>query len=284
MCFRYVQAIDSKHWNCFRLMGHLLDAVLNGSLSFDGIATAAFAPLIVAGGLALLAFILATLAAFQKRPGQQSAKALPNFGTLWILGLATIVLSTAPSPIAQAEATHGYRDAGCVCSQDPDIIIKTSQQPYIIRLPGGENCANGYRKSNVKNCEASMWDWHYHYLCSFEEFYWNCVSSAATDCLPESIAAGVGAGGTAVWSNRDLGGEYNWRKIKATAALRAFWGFSAVYAWCIIHSEFGIPTVNACAAEWSARNWNQWDEFCDGLVRERKKVAEEGEFHDCTED
>lgn len=95
MCFRYVQAIDSKNWNCFRLMEHLLDTVLNRSLSFDGIATAAFLPLIVAGGLALLAFILATLAAFQKRPSQQSAKALPKLGTLWILGLTASILSTA---------------------------------------------------------------------------------------------------------------------------------------------------------------------------------------------
>ena len=118
-------------------MEHLLDTVLNRSLSFDGIATAAFLPLIVAGGLALLAFILATLAAFQKRPSQQSAKALPKLGTLWILGLTASILSTAQSPTAQAEATHGYRDAGCVCSPDPDIIIRSSQQPYVFRLPGG---------------------------------------------------------------------------------------------------------------------------------------------------
>ena len=91
MCFRCVQAIDSKNWSCFRLMERLFDTVLNGSLSFDGIATAAFPPLIVAGGLTLLAFILATLAAFQKRPSQQLAKALPKLGTLWILGIAAIV-------------------------------------------------------------------------------------------------------------------------------------------------------------------------------------------------
>lgn len=91
-------------------MEHLLDTVLNGSLSFDGIAIAAFPPLIVAGGLALLAFILATLAAFQKRPGQQSAKALPKLGTLWILGLTAIVLSTAPSPTAQAATSPSLSD------------------------------------------------------------------------------------------------------------------------------------------------------------------------------
>lgn len=108
-------------------MEHLLDTVLNGSLSFYGIAIADFLPLIVAGGLALLAFILATLAAFQKRPSQQSAKVLPNFGMLWILGLTAIVFSTTQSPTVQAEATHGYRDAGCNCSPNriPGEIIRT---------------------------------------------------------------------------------------------------------------------------------------------------------------
>ena len=284
MCFRYVQAIDSKNWNCFRLMEHLFDAVLNGSLSFDGIATAALPPLIVAGGLALLAFILATLAAFQKRPSQQSAKVLPNFGTLWILGIAAIVLSTAQTPIAQAEATHGYRDAGCVCSPDPDVIIRSSQQPYIFRLPGGDNCKNGYRKSNVKNCEASIWDWHYGYLCSFEEFYWDCCYAVADNCL---IGLGIGAAGnagTAVFSNMETGGSYNWKKIKVTIAMRSFWGATIGWIACQVTTKFGIPAVNACAAQWSERNWNQWDEFCDALVRIRKDVANEGEFHDCTED
>lgn len=91
-------------------MEHLFDTVLNGSLSFYGIATAAFPPLIVAGVLALLAFILATLAAFQKRPGQQSAKVLPNFGTLWILGLTAIVLSTAQTPTVQAATSPSLGD------------------------------------------------------------------------------------------------------------------------------------------------------------------------------
>lgn len=266
-------------------MEHLLDTVLNGSLSFDGIANTAFLPLIVAGGLALLAFILATLPAFQKRPGQQSAKALPNIGTLWILGLTAIIFSTTQSPTAQAEATHGYRDAGCVCSPDPDIIIKTSQQPYIIRLPGGKNCKNGYRKSNVKNCEASMWDWHYGYLCSFEEFYWDCCYAVADDCIPSAVFGAAGGAAMAVGGNREPGGRsYNWKKIKATALARAFLGASLGWIWCQYETEFGIPAVNACALTWSARNWNQWDEFCDGLVRERKRVADEGEFHDCTED
>ena len=265
-------------------MEHLLDTVLNGWLSFYGIATAALPPLIVAGGLALLAFILATLAAFQKRPSQQSAKALSNFGTLWILGIASIILSTAQTPTAQAEATHGYRDAGCNCSPEPDIIIRSSQQPYIFRLPGGDNCKNGYRKSNVKNCEASMWDWHYGYLCSFEEFYWDCCYAVADDCL---FLAGLGVAGGAghtILGNKEIDGSYNWKKIKVTIAMRSLWGAAIGWIGCQYATGYGIPAVNACALTWSERNWNQWDEFCEGLVRERKRVAEEGEFHDCTED
>ena len=265
-------------------MEHLLDTVLNGLLSFDGIATAAFPPLIVAGGLALLAFILATLAAFQKRPSQKSAKVLPQFGTLWILGIAAIVLSTAQTPTAQAEATHGYRDAGCVCSPEPDRIIRSSQQPYIFRLPGGDNCKNGYRKSNVKNCEAGAWDTHYHYLCSFEEFYWDCCYAVADDCL---FLAGLGAAGGAghtILGNKEIDGSYNWKKIKVTIAMRSLWGAAIGWIACQYATEFGIPAVNACALTWSERNMNSWDDFCDALVLIRKDVADEGEFHNCTED
>ena len=99
-------------------MGRLFDPVLNGSLSFYGIATAAFLPLIVAGGLTLLAFTFATLAAFQKRPGQKSAKALPQFGTLWILGLTAIVLSTAQTPTAQAATSPSQGIPSIPISED----------------------------------------------------------------------------------------------------------------------------------------------------------------------
>ena len=269
-------------------MEHLLDAVLNGSLSFDGIATAAFLPLIVAGGLALLAFILATLAAFQKRPGQQSAKALPNFGTLWILGIAAIILSTAQTPTAQAEPTHGYREAGCSCSprRIPGKIIRITQQPYVIHMPDSyePDCELGYRKSNVRICEATAWDWHYDYLCSFERGYWACCYAVADDCIPYAIFGAAGAAGHSILGNKEIDGSYNWKKIKVTIAMRSLWGAAIGWIGCQYATGYGIPAVNACALTWSERNWNQWDEFCDGLVRERKRVAEEGEFHDCTED
>lgn len=266
-------------------MEHLLDAVLNGSLSFDGIAIAAFPPLIVAGGLALLAFILATLAAFQKRPSQQSAKA--QFGTLWILGLTAIVFSTTQSPTAQAEATHGYRDAGCNCSPNriPGEIIKTPTQPYVIHMPDTyvPNCKNDYRVSNVRNCESAAYDWHYRYLCYWEDGYWACLYARADDCLDDgALGAGIGAlsgGLSAIGDN-----PTNWSKLVKQTPYRAVGGFLIAWVRCWAYTDAAKAEWNACAAQWSERNWNQWDEFCDGLVREREKVAEEGEFHDCTED
>ncbi len=264
-------------------MEHLLDTFLNGSLSFDGIATAAFLPLIVAGGLALLAFILATLAAFPKRPSQQSAKVLPNFGTLWILGIAAIVLSTAQTPTAQAGATHGYRDAGCNCSPDPDIIVRSSQQPYVFRLPGGNNCKNDYRVSNVRNCESAAYDWHYRYLCYWEDGYWACLYARADDCLDDgALGAGIGAlsgGLSAIGDN-----PTNWSKLVKQTPYRAIGGFLIAWVRCWAYTDAAKAEWNACAAQWSERNWGSWDSFCDALVNIRKDVADEGEFHDCTED
>ncbi len=270
-------------------MEHLFDTVLNGSLSFDGIATAALPPLIVAGGLALLAFILATLAAFQKRPSQQSAKALPNFGTLWILGIAASILSTAQTPTAQAEATHGYRDAGCNCSPNriPGEIIRTRTQPYIIHMPDTyvPNCKNDYRVSNVRNCESVAYDWHYRYLCYWEDGYWACLYARADDCLDDGvIGGGITELAGLLSAIESKGKPTNWSKLVKQTPYRVVAGFLVGWVRCWVYTEAAKAEWDACATTWSERNWNQWDEFCDALVNIRKDVADEGEFHDCTED
>ncbi|MCS1406987.1 MAG: hypothetical protein M2R45_00143 [Verrucomicrobia subdivision 3 bacterium] len=229
----------------------------------------------------------------------QTARALPapkitltggilTASLLLMTALATLTLWPPQSSVAQSGPVHGYRSAGCNCS--PIIhkarIVFMRHFPYFHRIPRVEipNCVNNRRVNSVKKCEAVYYDSVYSEMCEVERMYWGCCLDAALQCYDWVPGVGVvGGAGHAVWSNRQEGGTYNWRKIKTTVVGRAGWTAFIGILICQFSTDFGIPAVNECATAYSASIMRQFDNLCDDLLMVRRRVAEDGEFHDCAE-